>query len=227
MGACSGARPAGRLAEAGGRASEGAEPAGRGVHPLRRNPVAVTGRDHRGVPAGGGVRAATRATQRGDSFEALRASLRPDSIPGPMPGFPLGSDQNGRERAVPDDPGLAADVAGRRARHVARAGPPAWLSACWPAPFGGWWTPRCAADRCPAVLPQPAAGHLDCRAGGQASQTRDHRGGHRERAGVRPAAARRDARQRSSDYVLAATRAGHPTAQHRAAGTCCPTRSDR
>jgi peptide/nickel transport system permease protein len=65
---------------------------------LRRNPVAITG----AVLVGAFVLVAVFAPVlaphgAAESFPALRENLRPDTIPGPQPGFPLGSDQNGRD----------------------------------------------------------------------------------------------------------------------------------
>lgn len=65
---------------------------------LRHNPVAMVGATLITVFVLVAVLAPVLAPHGAEeSFDALRAGLRPDSIPGPMPGFPLGSDQNGRD----------------------------------------------------------------------------------------------------------------------------------
>jgi peptide/nickel transport system permease protein len=88
-----------RLAEAGGPGGSGGQSLlAEAFTRLRRNPVAVTGAGIIVVFLLVAVFAPLLAPHNAeDSFEALRASLRPDSIPGPLPGFPLGSDQNGRD----------------------------------------------------------------------------------------------------------------------------------
>lgn len=65
---------------------------------LRRNPVAIIG----AVIVGAFVVVALFAPliaphDAAETFPELRANLRPDAIPGAQPGFPLGSDQNGRD----------------------------------------------------------------------------------------------------------------------------------
>ncbi|NMI01596.1 ABC transporter permease subunit [Pseudonocardia acidicola] len=81
------------LAAGGGR-SLGAEAWRR----LRRDPVAITGAAIVAVFVVVALFAPLLAPHdAGESFEQLRADLRPDSIPGAQPGFPLGSDQNGRD----------------------------------------------------------------------------------------------------------------------------------
>jgi peptide/nickel transport system permease protein len=65
---------------------------------LRRNPVALVGAGIIVVFLLVAVFAPLLAPHGAEeSFEQLRAALRPDAIPRAMPGFPLGSDQNGRD----------------------------------------------------------------------------------------------------------------------------------
>jgi len=86
-----------RLADAGGQ-GEGKSLLAEALVRLRRNPVAIVGAAIIAVFLLVAVFAPLLAPHNAeDSFEALRAALRPDAIPGPMPGFPLGSDQNGRD----------------------------------------------------------------------------------------------------------------------------------
>ncbi|MBO0872337.1 MAG: ABC transporter permease [Pseudonocardia sp.] len=86
-----------RLAESGG-APEGRGLLAEAFARLRRNPVAVTGAVVVAVFGLIALFAPLLAPHDGArSFDELRAALRPDSIPGPRPGFPLGSDQNGRD----------------------------------------------------------------------------------------------------------------------------------
>jgi peptide/nickel transport system permease protein len=85
-----------RLAEAG--AGEGKSLLAEAATRLRRNPVAMVGLGIIAVFLLVAVFAPLLAPHSAEeSFDALRAGLRPDSIPGPQPGFPLGSDQNGRD----------------------------------------------------------------------------------------------------------------------------------
>jgi peptide/nickel transport system permease protein len=66
--------------------------------PLRRNPVAITGAVIVGLFVIVSIFAPLIAPHAAETvFPELQRTLRPDSIPGPMPGFPLGSDQNGRD----------------------------------------------------------------------------------------------------------------------------------
>jgi peptide/nickel transport system permease protein len=86
-----------RLAETGG-AGEGKSLLAEAAIRLRRNPVAMVGLGIIAVFLLVAVLAPVLAPHSAEeSFDALRAGLRPDSIPGPQPGFPLGSDQNGRD----------------------------------------------------------------------------------------------------------------------------------
>ena len=65
---------------------------------LRRDPVAITGAVLVGVFVLVALFAPLLAPHgSAESFPQLRDTLRPASIPGPQPGFPLGSDQNGRD----------------------------------------------------------------------------------------------------------------------------------
>jgi peptide/nickel transport system permease protein len=65
---------------------------------LRRDPVAITGAVLVGVFVLVALFSPWLAPHdAAESFPQLRDTLRPDSIPGPQPGFPLGSDQNGRD----------------------------------------------------------------------------------------------------------------------------------
>ena len=65
---------------------------------LRRDPVAITGAVLVGVFVLVSLFAPLIAPHdAAESFPVLRDNLRPDAIPGAQPGFPLGSDQNGRD----------------------------------------------------------------------------------------------------------------------------------
>jgi len=65
---------------------------------LRRNPVAIVGAVIIGLFVLISIFAPLIAPHdAGAVFPELQRTLRPDSIPGSMPGFPLGSDQNGRD----------------------------------------------------------------------------------------------------------------------------------
>jgi peptide/nickel transport system permease protein len=65
---------------------------------LRRSPVALAGTTIIVVFVLVAVFAPSLAPHdAARGFDELRAALRPDAIPGPRPGFPLGSDQNGRD----------------------------------------------------------------------------------------------------------------------------------
>ncbi|GAA4543538.1 ABC transporter permease [Pseudonocardia xishanensis] len=65
---------------------------------LRRNPVAIVGAVIIGLFVLISIFAPLIAPHDAAAvFPELQRTLRPDSIPGSMPGFPLGSDQNGRD----------------------------------------------------------------------------------------------------------------------------------
>jgi peptide/nickel transport system permease protein len=65
---------------------------------LRRNPVAITGAVIVGLFVLVSIFAPLIAPHGpAEVFPELQRNLRPDSIPGIQPGFPLGSDQNGRD----------------------------------------------------------------------------------------------------------------------------------
>jgi peptide/nickel transport system permease protein len=65
---------------------------------LRRNPVAIVGAVIITLFVLVSIFAPLIAPHSAaESFPELQRTLRPDSIPGAMPGFPLGSDQNGRD----------------------------------------------------------------------------------------------------------------------------------
>ncbi|MCW0216340.1 MAG: ABC transporter permease [Pseudonocardia sp.] len=65
---------------------------------LRRNPVAIVGAVIVGLFILVSIFAPWIAPHdASQSFPELQEGLRPDVIPGPQPGFPLGSDQNGRD----------------------------------------------------------------------------------------------------------------------------------
>jgi peptide/nickel transport system permease protein len=65
---------------------------------LRRNPVAITGAVIVGLFVLISIFAPLIAPHgAAEVFPELQRNLRPDSIPGAQPGFPLGSDQNGRD----------------------------------------------------------------------------------------------------------------------------------
>jgi peptide/nickel transport system permease protein len=84
-----------RLAVAGAQ-PEGQSLVAEALTRLRRNPVALVGATIITVFVLAAVFAPLLAPHGAeDSFDVLRAKLRPDLIPGPQPGFPLGSDQNG------------------------------------------------------------------------------------------------------------------------------------
>lgn len=65
---------------------------------LRRNPVAITGAVIVGLFVLVSIFAPLIAPHGpAEVFPELQRNLRPDAIPGAQPGFPLGSDQNGRD----------------------------------------------------------------------------------------------------------------------------------
>lgn len=65
---------------------------------LRRNPVAIVGAVIVGLFVLVSILAPLLAPHGpAEVFPELQRNLRPDSIPGAQPGFPLGSDQNGRD----------------------------------------------------------------------------------------------------------------------------------
>ncbi|MCF7551662.1 MULTISPECIES: ABC transporter permease [Pseudonocardia] len=65
---------------------------------LRRNPVAIVGAVIVGLFVLVSIFAPLLAPHGpAEVFPELQRNLRPDSIPGALPGFPLGSDQNGRD----------------------------------------------------------------------------------------------------------------------------------
>lgn len=85
------------------RVDELAEASGRSLtadafQRLRRNPVAIVGAVIVGLFVLVSILAPWIAPHdAATAFPELQRTLRPDSIPGAQPGFPLGSDQNGRD----------------------------------------------------------------------------------------------------------------------------------
>jgi peptide/nickel transport system permease protein len=68
------------------------------IRRLRRDPVAICGAVIIGAFVAISLLAPLLAPHgAAEAFPALQSSLRPDSIPGPQDGFPLGSDQLGRD----------------------------------------------------------------------------------------------------------------------------------
>jgi peptide/nickel transport system permease protein len=68
------------------------------IRRLRRDPVAICGAVIIGAFVAISLLAPLLAPHgAAEAFPALQANLRPDSIPGPQEGFPLGSDQLGRD----------------------------------------------------------------------------------------------------------------------------------
>ena len=137
---------------------------------LRRDPVAITGAVIVGAVRGGrragpADRPARRRRRRSRS---CRQELRPGIIPGPQDGLPAGQRPAGARLLLPDDPGLPADAAGRRARHADRARSSALVIGTLAGAFGGWVdTVLMRVHRRAAGDPEPAAGHLGGRAGRQ------------------------------------------------------------
>ncbi|GAA5144736.1 ABC transporter permease subunit [Pseudonocardia eucalypti] len=79
-----------------GEAAEGKSLLAEAFIRLRSNPVAIIGAVIVGLFVLIAVFAPLLAPHdAARTFDELRAELRPDAIPGPRPGFPLGSDQNG------------------------------------------------------------------------------------------------------------------------------------
>jgi peptide/nickel transport system permease protein len=86
------------LAQAPGGPADGRGRFAEAVARLRRSPVALAGMTIIAVFVLVAAFAPWLAPHgAAQDFDELRAALRPDAIPGSRPGFPLGSDQNGRD----------------------------------------------------------------------------------------------------------------------------------